>query len=231
VDIGDSRVSQGSGGAGRVPELQVRLEAAASRMREHARGFQHEVDFTENVKKAAASVEGLDLFEAMLRFVALPCVVVKDLHETTVKVISDFPVQGLIPTKIFDARGRLVEQAPSTLSSNPAEREAAVQIRMMQNADIHRWHMFHGYLQPIYYKIVEKHRLTEPRVGELVQGSMLIPPQREEFFVRGLTAGFRGDLLLSHHLLIPQIENALRWVLHELGTIPRAIDDVGIEEE
>jgi len=60
---------------------------------------------------------------------------------------------------------------------------------------------------------------------------MLIPPQREEFFVRGLAASFRGDLLLAHHLLIPQIENALRWVLHELGTIARAIDDAGIEEE
>jgi Domain of unknown function (DUF4209) len=218
-------------GAARVPELQGRLEAAASRMREQMQGFQHKVDFTEKVKKAAASVEALDLFEAMLQFVAPPCVDVEDLRAATLKAMSDYPLQGFMPTKIFDSRGRLVEQAPSALSHDPAEREAAVQLKMMQSADIYRWHMFHGYLQPIYYKIVEEHRLTEPRIWELVQGSILIPPQREEFFVRGLAAGFRGDLVLAHHLLIPQIENALRWVLHELGTIPRAIDDAGIEEE
>jgi hypothetical protein len=181
--------------------------------------------------QAPAGVEGLGLFEAILCFVTLPCVDVKDLRAATLRGIKDFPLQGLMPTKIFDLRGRLVEHAPSALASDPAEREAAVQMRMMQNADIHRWHMFHGYLQPIYYKIAEEHRLTEPRVWELVQGSMLIPPQREEFFVRGLAAGFRGDLLLAHHLLIPQIENALRWVLHGAGTIARAIGDAGIEEE
>lgn len=136
-----------------------------------------------------------------------------------------------MPTKIFDRRGRLVEQAPSASSRDPAEQEAALKLRMMFNADIHRWHLFYGYLQPIYHKIVEEHRLTEPRLWELIRGSPLIPPQREEFFVRGLTAGFRGDLLIAHHLLIPQIENALRWVLHESGMIARAIDDEGIEEE
>jgi Domain of unknown function (DUF4209) len=31
--------------------------------------------------------------------------------------------------------------------------------------------------------------------------------------------------------LVPQIENSLRWVLHNLGTIPSSIDDDGIEED
>jgi len=220
-----------AGGTRRVAELQLRLEAVASRMHEQMQGFQHEVDFSEMAKKAVTSVEGLDPFEAMLRFLALPGIRVTELRAATLKEIEDFPLQGFMPTKIFDGRGRLVDHAPSALSRDPAEQEAALQLRMMRNADIHRWHLFHGYLQPMYYKIAEEHRLTEPKIWELIQGSLLVPPQREEFFVRGLAAGFRGDLLLAHHLLIPQIENALRWVLHELGTIARAVDDEGIEEE
>jgi Domain of unknown function (DUF4209) len=104
-------------------------------------------------------------------------------------------------------------------------------MRMMRNADLHRWHVFHAYLQPVYHKIVEEHRLTEPCVWELIQGSKFVPPGREEFFVRGIAAGFRGDLLMALLMLIPQIENSLRYILHELGTIARAIDDTGIEEE
>jgi hypothetical protein len=59
----------------------------------------------------------------------------------------------------------------------------------------------------------------------------MIPPRREEFFIRGLAAGFRSDLLVALHLLVPQIENSLRWVLHNLGAIPGSIDDDGIEED
>jgi hypothetical protein len=227
LSLGILAFRKAAGGARRVPELQLRLEAVASRMHEQMQGFQHKVDFTEIVRKAATRVEGLDAFEAMLRFVGMPGVQVTELRAAALKQIEDFPLQGLMPTKIFDGLGRLVEQAPSALSRDPAEQEAALQL----NADFHRWHLFYGYLQPVYYKIVEEHRLTEPRIWELIQGSPLISPQHEEFFVRGLAAGFRGDLLLAHHLLIPQIENALRWLLHECGTIARAVDDEGIEEE
>jgi len=56
-------------------------------------------------------------------------------------------------------------------------------------------------------------------------------PRREEFFVRGLAAGFRGGFLVAECLLVPQIENSLRWVLHNLGAIPGSNDDEGIEED
>jgi hypothetical protein len=93
----------------------VRLEAAAARMRDQMQGFQHEVDFTEQIKNATASVAGLDPVEALLRFVGLRCVEAKGLREVTLKEMQDHPLQGLMPTKIFDGRGRLVEQAPSAL--------------------------------------------------------------------------------------------------------------------
>jgi hypothetical protein len=87
-----------------------------------------------------------------------------------------------------------------------------------------------GY-NPRFHKLVEEHAVTEAAIAPVIAYSGLVPPHREEFFVRGLAAGFRGDFLVAECLLVPQIENSLRWVLHNLGTIPGSIDDAGIEED
>jgi hypothetical protein len=145
--------------------------------------------------------------------------------------MQDHPLQGLMPTRIFDGRGRFVEQSPSAVARDPEAEEAAIQARMMRNAEFHRWYMFNGFLRPALYKLSEEYRFTEPEVWKLIERSAFIPPYREELFVRGFAAGFRGDLVLALHFLIPQVENALRWVLHQLGTIPGSIDDEGIEED
>jgi len=44
-----------------------------------------------------------------------------------------------------------------------------------------------------------------------------VPYGHEGIFIRGIHAGFHGDFLLSTHLLTPQIENSLRYVLESRG--------------
>ena len=41
--------------------------------------------------------------------------------------------------------------------------------------------------------------------------SKFIPKEREYIFAKGLYAGFQNDFILSSHLLIPQIENSLKF--------------------
>jgi hypothetical protein len=86
---------------------------------------------------------------------------------------------------------------------------------MLRNASLHRWSMFYGWLQPALYKLTEERSLIEAVLAPVIAYSAMVPPRREEFFVRGLAAGFRGDFLVAECLLVPQIENSLRWVLHK----------------
>lgn len=47
----------------------------------------------------------------------------------------------------------------------------------------------------------------------LCRNNLFIPEGHEEFFAKGLYAGLSGDFLTASHLLTPQIENSLRYLL------------------
>ncbi|MEH2118725.1 DUF4209 domain-containing protein [Nostoc sp.] len=59
-----------------------------------------------------------------------------------------------------------------------------------------------------------------------------MPPDREHLFAKGLYAGLTGDFFTSTHILIPQIENSIRYLLRKQGALPSKIDiDKGIQDE
>jgi hypothetical protein len=220
------------GGAAAVPELQARLHASAARAKQQARGFEHKVDFTKQAEHAIASVTGLDWLIALMRFaLGVPAIQVDELRDVTLEQLKNHPLQVLVPVVHFDQRGRVKDRTPPALLNDPERQESAIQSAMLRNASLHRWSMFYGWLQPAFHKLTEEHSLTEAVLAPIIAHSGMVPPRREEFFFRGLAAGFRGDFLVAECLLVPQIENSLRWVLHNLGAIPGSIDDEGIEED
>ena len=220
------------GAAAAVPALQARLHAAAERAKQRAQGFEHKVDFTKQAEHAIASVAGLNWLAALTRFTfGAPAIQVNELRNVTLEQLKNHPLQALVPVVHLDQRGRVKDRTPAALLNDPQQQEAAIQAAMLRNAWLHRWHMFYGWLQPAFYKLTEEHSLTEAVLAPVIASSGMVPPRREEFFVRGLAAGFRGDFLVAECLLVPQIENSLRWALHNLGTIPGSIDDEGIEED
>jgi len=54
---------------------------------------------------------------------------------------------------------------------------------------------------------------------------------RERSFARGLHAGLKGDFLLSTHLLIPQVENSIRFILEQHGVVTSYLNAEGIQDE
>jgi hypothetical protein len=58
-----------------------------------------------------------------------------------------------------------------------------------------------------------------------------VPEGHEILYAKGLQAGVRGDLDLAAHLLLPQIEHSLRYVLAQRGVITSSIDQEGIQKE
>lgn len=66
----------------------------------------------------------------------------------------------------------------------------------------------------------------------IVNNSPFVPQGRQFIFARGLLAGIQGDFLISTHLLIPQMENSLRYILKQNGATTTKINDqTGVEEE
>ncbi len=72
---------------------------------------------------------------------------------------------------------------------------------------------------PYREAIDEKYQPSAKDLADLVENNPFIPEDRRIIFTSGLLAGFQRNYALASHLLVPQIENSLRYMLDKKGTI------------
>lgn len=99
-----------------------------------------------------------------------------------------------------------------------------------QHADLHRFERVAGRLVPAMLKMLETNVADENSLKELIKESTFILPNRLSIFVHAIRLGLERDISTSLHLLVPQVENALRHLLVRSGIITTTLDAVGIEE-
>ena len=76
-----------------------------------------------------------------------------------------------------------------------------------------------GLIVPALEQINLDHHISPNDLVEIVTNSPFIPPDRQNIFLRGLYHGFILDFMVASSLLVPQIENSLRYVLQQHGVI------------
>ncbi|MDD1468076.1 DUF4209 domain-containing protein, partial [Dolichospermum sp. ST_sed5] len=88
-------------------------------------------------------------------------------------------------------------------------------------------------LENITEKSEEDDKITEKDLLQLVINNPFVAAGREYLFAKGLYAGLIGDFITSTHILIPQIENSVRYLLSSRGAITSGIDNKnnGIQKE
>ena len=72
--------------------------------------------------------------------------------------------------------------------------------------------------------------IEESDIKKIVDVSCAIPEGRKESYTKGLMFGFSGDFLTALSILIPQIENAVRYLAVECGEPVYNMNEEGIEE-
>jgi len=128
--------------------------------------------------------------------------------------------------------GKVVARQPgSVLSSDPNEAEAATRFEMNRNAAHYQAFHAQAFIEPARDQINLEHSVRVNDLLPIVSHSSFVPPEREYLFAKGLYAGLTGDFLTSTHILIPQIENSIRYLLWNRGVLPSGLDNRGIQNE
>lgn len=73
---------------------------------------------------------------------------------------------------------------------------------------------------PALQKVQEQYAISYEKVYWLLYGSKFIQKSRFDLFVYAIHQGFIGNFLVATHLLLPQIEDSLRFILQKEGIIP-----------
>ncbi|TPQ52973.1 hypothetical protein C2U72_00445 [Prosthecomicrobium hirschii] len=215
----------------RIPELQRRLAIAGKKSLDDMKSISHEIDIRPMVEHAEAAFKGLALDDALCQLAVFekPIDPVSIRHQT-LKKLEETPLYAHIDAEIYDETGRKIGRRPSISSSDPKERESAIEGFIEQNASFIRGINVMGSFAPAVRTILTEHNVTEKEIEGLIADSGFIPEGRLPLFAKAIADGFRWDFSTALHVLVPQAENGLRYIIEQSGEVPRSLNQDGVEE-
>jgi hypothetical protein len=214
-----------------ITELKRRYSIAGVKLRDEMKTVSSDkINIAAFVDASRNSFRGLVWDDAFFQLAFItPTIDPTELRRTTLEGTSG-SIHPTISASIFDASGRKIGVRPSILTDNKAQYERAIAGLMEQNAEIHRQFSIYAHIAPAIRQIIEDHDVDQRLLGVVLDDSGLIPEDRRVLFYQAFEAGFRWDFSTALHLLIPQVENALRYVLEQSGISPVNVDAEGVEE-
>ncbi|MDB9314209.1 DUF4209 domain-containing protein [Spirulina sp. CS-785/01] len=192
------------------------------------------MDISALVEQAQDHVRGKIFHEALFSIALLGTSTnVSKLRQQVEQQAREFILSHISPMVMVNEMGKVIARQPNAILSNDSEEaEEAIIFEMYHCATMFHQKL-HGFIciEPARYQIQLEHNVRANDILAIISSSPFIPPNREYLFAKGLYAGLTGDFLTSTHILIPQIENSIRYIMWERGIITSGLDDRGIQNE
>lgn len=124
------------------------------------------------------------------------------------EIRKNAPLFSAFPTSIFDYKGRPL----SVIGSFENDLEGNLVRQVAQGLSIS-----HIFLHSVIEKLIKDKVFTVQTIMEFVANSPFFEKDRLQIIEQGIVAFFNQDFVVSVHLLIPQIENAIRNIIEASG--------------
>ncbi|MDB6017483.1 MAG: hypothetical protein JWR19_1972 [Pedosphaera sp.] len=228
---GIEALRRAGGDAKRVEELR-KLHA------EHAKKSLSELitisipadDFTEHVQNVIKAVKGQSLEHALLWLGNIPPTNVASLRATLIQ--NGSPFSFLFATEYLDDEGKTVARTEGASPTAKDLEEEHIKAKMFEMAGRVQWNLrAQTTIIPALSQINSEHNIEPRDFAFLLLHNPFVSHGREDIIARALLAGLRGDWLVATHLIPPQIEHMLRYILAQRGKLTSSLDSEGIEAE
>lgn len=207
----------------RRTELEKKLRHAQSSIRDQMGVISTPFDLSEEVRFARTTVGGQSLSQALAGFVTLTESPDPDeLHEEARKHAEEFPFMALFPATVVDQDGRTLAESPSYTGDDEDGRHALQHI-IVRNEGLRREYDVKGLIEPARQQIQFEHSLDIRDFLPIAEMSTYIPANRVDLVAMGIARFFGGDYFSALHILVPQLENSLRYILELQGLDTSAI--------
>jgi Domain of unknown function (DUF4209) len=219
------------GRAAEERRIHLRLLEVQKQSRAQLQTLTKEVDISEMTERSREVVRGKSLREALL---LLPFVATlpnyERLRQSVIQKIQKHPVLFLFSALHLDEEGRVSSRRPSMLSDDPKEREAVILAEIYQDMRWHRELSVAGQIEPVRTQILLDHNPRLEDIAGLLRHTPFVPEDRILLLSRGIYDGLIGDFLSASHILVPQVENSIRYVLHQAGAVTSTLTSEGTQE-
>lgn len=217
----------------RLVELQKRLgEAGEKSLAEMHVISSPGVDISKLVEASRRTVSGKELVEALRSFCGLyPGIDVKKARADAINRIREHPLSALFPATVMSSDGRVVAKHSGIGPGALADDDPTVRSEMIRDYGLLLGIVVQGSIWPALETLWLEHRLHEADFVGLAGQSPVVPKDRVRLFGKALYAGYDRDFVAALHLLVPQIEQLVRFHLKQAGAKTTNLDRNGIENE
>ena len=150
-----------------------------------------------------AMTEGT-LFDVLTRIAGLFLPDPDQLENQVANLTKDALIQHLTSQSIFDHEGRTVAK----IGSADDDLSGQIVMQLSQNMQLSA-----GFLRMVIEKLQADLSPTLDDFLDYLFASPVFDPARRKMIAKGLEAYLQGDCLVATHVLVPQIENVLRYLL------------------
>lgn len=133
-----------------------------------------------------------------------------EIKERMFELAKTAPLSYLISTSIQDNRGRVI----ATIGSLEDDLDGRLINEISQSLSFQAIFVRH-----IFYKITSEKILNTDNFIDFIKDSPVFAESRLEIIQRGIQAYYDNDLVVAIHLLIPQIEEAVRNLIELAGGV------------
>lgn len=215
----------------RITELHVRMVELQEKSTGELSRYTQEFDLKNDIEKAIFSVQGKSFLEAIFQLSIISSSPKKeDLSQIVEQIKQNSVFYSLVPFYAINNFGKVVGFRKSLIFGSEEDKEIAKSAEMMKFGNIIQNATGFVILHTLK-QLQEEHKPNLSDFLEITTYNPFIPPGRELIFARGFLLGFQGEFMESLHLLIPQIENSLRYVLDYNNIVTSKINSEGIQEE
>lgn len=149
-----------------------------------------------------------------------------DNIETIKKRMENTTFYNLFPLSILDAKGRTIAIIPPISGEDKEKNKERYVYEAKKNYELSTDIKVNRFLA----KAKEKFQFTEETLSFILESNCFIPEDRKKSVLKGLAAGFNYDFITAMHLLMPQVENAIRVLAEECGAVVYKTNEDGTEE-
>lgn len=207
----------------RRKELERLLREAQTAIPDEMGVISKEVDLTPLVEEARSSVTGATLSQALRSFAMLTkSLDPAELRAMVEKVAKDNPLVSDMPFAVHDREGKVVTKSLGLLADGD-DRDKAVRHLIARSEMPRRQREVQGRIEPARCIIQSEHSLDRRDFLPIAVRSPFVPGDRADVFAMGFALFFGGDFISAAHVLVPQLENAVRHVLSIAGEETSAI--------
>lgn len=224
----------------KTPGTQERVEETHRKLLEYQELIENEmihlrqeIDISRIVNLAKDKVKNKSFQDAIFSLALLSASPkIDELRSQVENITGNNPLQFVFPMTIINDMGKVTAKQPSMLSSNEDEVEEAIKAEMYRSAALqHQSAIAQAIIEPAREQILLEHNVHLSDWFLILVNSPFVPKNREYIYAEGLQAGLKGNFLVAAHLLIPQIENSIRYLLHQCGVITSKNTSQGIQDE